>query len=226
MARGFSGTDFSAEFELTDEASAYGPLSALPPVSGSPGALLGEILGLTARGWAFPARGSLYAAILEAMAGGLSALEQAAEAAFVETDPRTASECIGDWERLLGPDPCGRDLSLLGLGRRRELAHQRLTATGGASIPYFVELAARRGFEIEITENRCSMTGGLQCGDELILPPEQFNWTVSLPFAAYSIFEAGDNTAGDRLYDISLSDLECDIRRLKPAHTDVTFRYI
>jgi uncharacterized protein YmfQ (DUF2313 family) len=62
-------------------------------------------------------------------------------------------------------------------------------------------------------------------GDELIEPPEQFIWTVHLSLMGETLFIASEGQAGDRLYDLVLSDVECDIRRAKPAHTEVTFSY-
>ena len=41
-----------------------------------------------------------------------------------------------------------------------------------------------------------------------------------------TVFRAGESGGGDRVYDFELSDIECDIRRAKPAHTEVVFRYL
>lgn len=188
--------------------------------------VLDEVHAVGPGGWGFPGRDTLYAAIMSGFTEGVAKLEATAEALFEETDPRTASLCLSDWERVLGPDPCGRDLASMSVTERRDLAHQRLTARGGASIAYFIALAARRGVAITITENRCSVTDELECDGELIEPPEQFVWTVTLPLAGDLLFEVDDGAAGDLLYDITLSDIECDLRRLKPAHTEIAFRYI
>jgi uncharacterized protein YmfQ (DUF2313 family) len=113
----------------------------------------------------------------------------------------------------------------MSLSDRRQLAHQRWTARGGASRAYFIGLAAKRGVAITISENRVSYAGEMVAGDEIIEPPEQFIWTVHLAFTEESLFEAGEGQAGDRLYDLIISDIDCDIRRLKPAHTEVVFDY-
>ena len=187
----------------------------------------GEMVALLPDGWVWPKRqqDTLLAALLEPMAGELAQIEQTAAEMIDELDPRSASVCLTDYERVLGPDPCGRDTSAMSLGDRRTLAHQRWTARGGASRAYFIGLAAKRGITITISENRVSYAGEFVAGDELVEPPEQFIWIVHLAFTEESLFEAGEGQAGDRLYDLTISDIDCDIRRLKPAHTEVVFDY-
>jgi len=188
--------------------------------------VLDELLANLPPGWIWRRdRDSMIAALLTPLAGGLAELEELAEEMLREVDPRLASVCLPDFERVLGPDPCGRDPSTMSLSDRRQLAHQRWTARGGASRAYFIELAAKRGIAITISENRVSYAGEMVAGDELIEPPEQFIWTVHLAFTEESLFEAGEGQAGDRLYDLIISDIDCDIRRLKPAHTEVVFDY-
>jgi uncharacterized protein YmfQ (DUF2313 family) len=89
-----------------------------------------------------------------------------------------------------------------------------------------VALAARRGVAITIVENRLSIADAAQAGDELIESPEQFAWTVELALLGETVAKVDEAQAGDLLLDIILSDVECDIRRAKPAHTEVAFRYI
>lgn len=188
------------------------------------------ILANAPTGWVWPhvaagASESLFEALFKPLASGLSALEATAEAMMEEIDPRTANLLLPDFERVLGPDPCGRDPSTMSLEQRRTLAHQRWTARGGASIPYFIGLAAKRGVAITISENRVSYAGELVAGEELVETPQQFIWTVNLALLGETLFAVDDGQAGDRLYDLILSDVECDIRRLKPAHTEVVFNY-
>lgn len=186
-----------------------------------------EMVALLPDGWVWPKRSqdTLIAALLEPMAGELSLVEQTAAAMIDELDPRSASLCLMDYERVLGPDPCGRDTSQMSLADRRQLAHQRWTARGGASRAYFIGLAAKRGVAITISENSVTYAGEMVAGDELVDWPQQFIWTVHLAFTGETLFEAGEGQAGDRLYDLIISDIDCDIRRLKPAHTEVVFDY-
>lgn len=199
-------------------------------MSRSVGEVQESVLSNAPVGWVWPhlvpgAAESLFEALFKPLAKGLADIEATAEAMMEEIDPRTATLLLPDFERVLGPDPCGRDPSTMSLEQRRQLAHQRWTARGGASIPYFVGMAAKRGVAITISENRVSYAGEMVAGDELIEPPEQFIWTVNLALMGETLFIAGEGQAGDRLYDLILSDVECDIRRARPAHTEVVFNY-
>ncbi|RXT52919.1 hypothetical protein B6S44_19460 [Bosea sp. Tri-44] len=188
--------------------------------------VLDELLSNLPPGWIWRRdRDSVIAALLTPLAGGIAEVEAVAEAMLREVDPRLASVCLTDFERVLGPDLCGRDRSAMSLGDRRQLAHQRWTARGGASRAYFIELAAKRGVAITISENRVTYAGEMVAGDELVDWPQQFIWIVHLAFTEESLFEADEGQAGDRLYDLTISDIDCDIRRLKPAHTQVVFDY-
>ena len=190
-----------------------------------------DLIAHAPRGWVWPqaapvAKPSLFETLFKPLAKRIAALEETAEAMLEEIDPRTATLLLPDFERVLGPDPCGRDPGTMSLEQRRQLAHQRWTARGGASISYFVGLAAKRGVAIAIVENRVSMADAAVAGDELIESPEQFCWTVELALLGEIVAKVDESQAGDLLLDITLSDVECDIRRAKPAHTDVAFRYI
>lgn len=188
--------------------------------------VLDEMLALLPPGWAWP-RGtdSLLAAVLTPMATGIAELEAAAEAAMDEIDPRTSVAFLPDIERTLGVDPCGRDLVALPLGERRRIAQARWTARGGASRGYFYALAAAAGTPITITEPVLSRAGRMRAGDRLISGAEAFVWRVTLPLGQWSVFRAGASAAGNRLYAFVPSDLECEIRRRKPAHTEAAFFY-
>jgi uncharacterized protein YmfQ (DUF2313 family) len=153
-------------------------------------------------------------------------IEAGAEAMMVETDPRSADNFLADFERVLGPDPCGRDAGGLSVGDRRRLAHQRWTATGGQSIPYLVGLAAKLGVSITIEEFWPSRAGVLRAGQPVRAEGCQFVFRVHIPGLVTVInFKAGVSRAGQKLGSFQISSIECDIRRLKPAHTQVTFAY-
>lgn len=179
-------------------------------------------------GWIWPRDedDSLIAVLREPLARGIAEAEATMEALVAELDPRLATVLLSDFERVLGPDPCGRDISTLPIAERRSIAHMRWTARGGQSRAYYEQLAAARGVKIKIIENELSRVDEMRVDCELIEPPEQFIWTVLVALTNDQLFRTGDSTAGDRLYDITLSDIECDIRRTKPAHTEVVFRYV
>lgn len=185
-----------------------------------------EMMTLFPPGWIWP-RGedSTLAALVMGFASEIALVEATAEAMLDEVDPRTAVLCIGDFERVLGADPCGRDPSALSLTDRQQLAHQRWTARGGQSIAYFVDLAAKRGIRIEIEEATPTVADVAEAGAELVESPEQFVWSVHLGQTEEIIATAGASEAGDYIVAYQVADIECDIRRRRPAHTEVAFFY-
>lgn len=69
-----------------------------------------------------------------------------------EADPRTATETLGDWERVLGlPDTCVVTIPVTDSARQAAITG-KWVATGGQSRPYFVQVAAALGFTATVTE--------------------------------------------------------------------------
>lgn len=188
-------------------------------------AIARSLLARLPRGWALGRRGGILDALMSALAAPVADVEREAETMMDEVDPRMAVRLLPDFERVLGPDPCGRDQNELTREQRQRIAHQRWTARGGQSVSYFVETAARLGALIEIEEYWPSVAGGLQAGEPLIAQGEQFTWLVKLALIDEWLFRAGQNAAGEPLGGLTLSDIECELRRLKPAHTQLIFSY-
>ncbi|MFC3074700.1 YmfQ family protein [Shinella pollutisoli] len=206
-------------------------------------------------GFALGRRDGVLDTVLGAAGGLLHDAEGAAERMMDEIDPRTAKALLPDFERVLGPDPCGRDRQTLTIEQRQRLAHQRWTARGGQSIPYMVETASRLGSAITIDEFWPSRAGSMRAGQRLRPEGSQFVWRVNLPgrftpvkfragvgraghrlgssliggigsdFITVTKFRAGVSRAGHRLGTFELSPIECELRRIKPAHTHVVFNY-
>lgn len=185
-----------------------------------------SLIAKLAPGWALGRRDGVLDALLSAVATALHDVEKSAEALMTETDPRGSSHLLPDFERCLGPDPCGRDQASLNVNQRRQLAHQRWTARGGQSIPYFIALAARLGVTVTIDEFWPSRAGGLRAGQRLRPEGCQFVWRVNIPGLVTVVnFKAGASSAAHSLGSFAISSIECEIRRLKPAHTHVVFSY-
>ncbi len=188
--------------------------------------ILTSIIGKLAPGWALGYRDGILDSILSSVAERIADAEADAEALMAETDPRSAVNLLADFERVLGPDPCGRDLNALSIGERQRLAHQRWTATGGQSIPYMISVAEKLGVSITIEEFWPSKAGGLRAGQRLRPDGAQFVYRVNLPGLVTVVkFRAGVSVAGNRLGDFKISDIECELRRIRPAHTDIVFKY-
>jgi uncharacterized protein YmfQ (DUF2313 family) len=188
--------------------------------------ILQSLVSKIAPGFALGLRGGVLDALFEAAADRLVTIEADAEAMMRETDPRSAYHLLPDFERVLGPDPCGRDLNTRSIEDRQRIAHQRWTATGGQNIPYMVSLAAKLGVAITVDEFWPTRTGNLRCGQRLRPEGTQFLWRINVPgLVAVVKFRTGASVTKHRLGTFNISDIECELRRVKPAHTVLVFNY-
>lgn len=188
--------------------------------------ILQSLISKLPSGWALGLRGGVLDAVLEVVAVLIADAERGAENLMRETDPRQANVLLSDFERCLGPDPCGRDLDGLSVEQRQKLAHQRWTAYGGQSIPYMIETAAKLGANVTVEEFWPSRAGVLRAGQRLRPEGCQFVWRVNVPgLVSVVTFRAGASRAGHRLGSFEVSAIECELRRIKPAHTHVVFNY-
>jgi len=204
--------------------------SPVPPQALPRGAddVLAELLALLPLGWAWPRDAdSALARVLRGAAEEIARIEAAAAALLAQVDPRAADELLPDYERVLGPDPCGRDMLLTGLDERRRAAHQRWTEGGLQTPAYFEAIAAQLGVpDARVEETVPFVCGVAEAGMELTPPSEIFVWQVHLPATRVIEFEAGGAEAGAPLGELVPSLVECVIRRLAPAHTSPVFSYL
>jgi uncharacterized protein YmfQ (DUF2313 family) len=139
----------------------------------------------------------------------LDAAQTRAQALLAEMIPATAGESLPDWERVLDlPDPCTGPLATI--QARRQAVVIKDGAGGGLSRQYYIDLAASLGYAITIDEG---------------VNGDPYTWRVTAGAVPIKYFRAGASAAGDRLQEWGEPLLECVIRRLKPAHTDVIFAY-
>ncbi len=188
--------------------------------------ILRAIFARLPRGFAVPKVTGRFGLVMRAFATVLKDAEDAAADMMDEIDPRTAVKQLPDFERVLGPDPAGRDRKLATIGDRQKLAHQRWTSKGGQSVPYFIGVAAKLGVTITIDEFWPSRAGRFRAGQRLIAEGEQFTWRVNMPPVSITPFRAGRSTAGQSLAGFSVNaDLEKYFHLIKPAHTNLIFNY-
>lgn len=166
-----------------------------------------------------------------------------------ESDPRYTLELLPDWERNWGlPDPCFVQAQTI--DQRHALLILKMTLLGAQSREFFIWVAKWLGYEITITEYSPFQAGVSQAGDTrgmvnwndipgshpemmdqyrwYIGPPEmRFYWTVHVINAPLTWFRSSSGQAGvDPHLRIGYAvDLECLLRRWKPAHTDIVFDY-
>jgi len=138
--------------------------------------------------------------------------------------PDTTTAFLPDWERVAGlPDPCSGLASTIALRRKDLIA--RITAVGGQSRQYFIDLAAAAGYTITITEFFPFRVNINAVGDPLTGENWRFAWQVNGVDNEVDYFQVGENAVGDPLATWGEGRLECLMRRLKPAHTIVIFNY-
>lgn len=158
-----------------------------------------------------------------------------------EADPRSAIEMLSDWERAFGlPDDCVTAPQTI--ADRRAALVTKMTLVGEQSRAFFVGLAAGLGYSITISEFSPFMAGVSRVGDTRLAGSSggdyrwfigswamRFVWRVNVAAPRLRWFRVG--FGGGRVgVDPHLSigqaaDLECVLRRYKPAHTDLVFNY-
>lgn len=143
-----------------------------------------------------------------------------------ESDPRTTTELIGQWETVLGlPDPVLGELTEL--ADRRAMVTGRETAIGGQSAAYFIAIAASIGLTVTISPPCQPARAGIaRAGDHCWSEAWAFGWIITAPAGPERIARAGIARAGDRLIDVRQPVLESLIWRYAPAHTIPVFAYI
>lgn len=138
--------------------------------------------------------------------------------------PHRAGDLIVDWERLLGLKATSDSYQM----RLRNVL-LKIAETGGLSIPYFINLAAQLGFEININELSPFYADINAAGDSVSAEDVIFTWQVVIKnrtdsFNAFA-FRADASTAGESLLMFGDPVIEQVFEDLKPAHTFVYFAY-
>lgn len=160
---------------------------------------------------------------LDALAEEFARIDERGVALIDESDPRLTFELLADWEKAFGlPDTCTEAADTI--AERHDSLHEKVTRIGDQSRQYFINVAARVGYQITITEFDVFQAGD-HAGDLVNGDNWRFAWRVNAPEETITEFKAGLSAAGDPLRDWGNEILECVINRLKPAHTHVQFAY-
>lgn len=169
--------------------------------------------------------GSTFALLVEALAAELARCDGRAAGLVEEADPRTTYELLADWERVCGlPGPCSHLYETV--QERREAVVLAVTALGGASRAYFEEVAASLGVAATVEEFPPFRADYSSAGDPVAEHPDwAHTWMLRGPEVVVRPFRAGRGVAGERLRTWGHARLECEINRLKPAHTLALFAY-
>lgn len=144
-----------------------------------------------------------------------------------EVDPRTTSELLEDWERLLGlPDECDGNQSKT-IQERRNRVIQILTTRGGQNELFYQTLASNFGFDVDVisAEDQPPFKAGSKAGQRLTNGNWAFAFVIKAPASFLIRFLAGQGAAGDPLVKVGNQTLQCLMEKHKPAHTIVLFSF-
>ncbi|RJX32344.1 MAG: DUF2313 domain-containing protein [Oxalobacter sp.] len=179
-------------------------------------------------GAAWPRRqDGVMAGLLRAMADFFFRAHHDAETVLKEIDPRTTTFLIDEFERMLAlPEQCVTILEVeQTLEQRRGAAWSKLTAQGGASIPFFVEVARRSGYPDTTIETYRPLTCDGDCDGALWSEVDRWTWQLNIAAAA-AVRQADCNSACDEpLATWGDEGFECYINQNKPAETTAIFAY-
>lgn len=167
--------------------------------------------------------GSVFQGFWKVLADALAAVHaRAAVLSEREAFPPTSIELLPDWEQVLGlPDPCLPTPSTT--SARQAAVAARLAATGGQSVPYFEQLATNLGGTIGVTEFAPFRLGVNAFTQPLYSAAGAYCWEVELVDAAVFYLDFGVSGLGEPFWQFGNQPVQCEIARLAPAHTKVTF---
>lgn len=158
--------------------------------------------------------GSGISNLLLACAEELVRIDGRGEDLIDESDPRTATETIAEWEEMLGlPDEQVPEISAV-LAERRLAVTQKLVARGGQSNSFFVTLALACGYVVTVSNYNTLLfrSGRGRSGDRLYGTDY-----------AYSMLVTVDPPVGDVLPQ---ADFERVIEHAAHSHITVVFEYL
>jgi uncharacterized protein YmfQ (DUF2313 family) len=181
--------------------------------------------GLLPRGMAWSRdKGTWLEKLFYGLADEFVRIHERAMQLIAEADPRTATESLSDWERLVGlPD----DVQVVQseVGARRADIIRKLALGGGQSAKFFEELAAQFGYTATVRDLRRFTAGRGRAGEQAWDEAAAFYFEVKSPDVVPLFFRAGQSSSGDALRVYRNDILEAVIRRAAPAHTHVIFAY-
>ena len=170
-----------------------------------------------------------------------------------ETFPASCVYLLPDWESSLGlPDPCAGPNPTI--AQRQAHVVARLTQSSGPSMPSLMAFAAALGggginlltgedgqvltaedgtslaaltggYQITITEFAPSRLGVFRLGQRLQSAQWAHVWQITTPAVVVTPFRLGQGRLGERFQTWGSSVLECEMQRIKPAHTILRFAY-
>jgi len=221
---GITVAGFPNFFMLYGPNTNLGGNSIIYMLEGQIGYVLGALQALMPRGRLWPrdpdARQTM---VLAGLAPSLARLVESMNALLVDAFPASTEHLLPEWEATLGlPDPCAGALPTIEARRAQVLA--RFIGTGGQSVSYYVAVATALGYPITVTEFT-PFRLGQPLGQPLNGEAWAYAWQINAPTFTVEYFELGTSALGEPFAYWSNNVLQCEMQRLKPAHTQLTFAY-
>lgn len=198
------------------------PAQTTPAIAFSHAAYVRQLRALLPRGVLLTVeQNSVLTKVLEAVALELARIDARAKDLVSEIDPRTATETLGDWERVLSlPDERVTAIPAT-TEERRIVITQKLTTREGANFAFYARLVAACGHElITITKYANDVLRvGARCGNGVSYPDARCvdsNWA----YAFRLVIAEGPIPPG-----LPRADLERVIRHVTHAHILTFFAY-
>ena len=164
-----------------------------------------------------------------------------------EMDITKTDELLTDYETMVGiPDEC-TDINTMSQVERRAAVLERLSRVGSLSKEFYERIGDVIGFDITVEDANPFLTGYSRVGDalhnsdrirdvftvgdhtvgqQLRVYGWRYYFIVTVPISESSFFRVGENAVGDPLRTFGNQVVQCTIRKLKPAHTGVIFRFV
>jgi uncharacterized protein YmfQ (DUF2313 family) len=141
-----------------------------------------------------------------------------------ETLPSTAVSLLPEWEASVGlPDPCsGPDPTI---SQRQAHVVARLTQSSGPSIPSLTAYALALGYPITIQEYAPARYGRPNYGKPRYGKDWAFAWQITTSAVTITPAIYGKHHYGEPYRTWGGQVLECEMKRIKPAHTILLFNY-
>jgi uncharacterized protein YmfQ (DUF2313 family) len=169
--------------------------------------------------------GNHWALLLDALARCLQRLDDRLDALIAESMPITAKQTLG-----ARYDEAGLPFGCLPRADNPDQMRAEVlyswAALGGASPAYFAFILSKLDIPFRIREFR-PLRVGMAVGELPLYGDEWAHWwQVSAVDTSYRHFRAGNSTAGEPLQSWGAQAIVCLINVLKPAHTQVVFRFV
>lgn len=147
---------------------------------------------------------------------------------LVDAFPATTYELLPEWEATLGlPDPCVTDTQ--SIAQRVAAVKSRFTDSGGQSVAHFIAIAQSLGIQgpggaaPTITEFKSQTV--IDDVDEPIYGQDwAFAWQLNAALNSVFTLDVTGSVA-DPLASWSNEAVECRLKSIKAAHTEVLFAY-